>query len=100
DWSSKTNDGGIDTGDVSNLQKELFGDSEHLNASMPKDEMIKKIDDTLKTGDPVAFSVKGHEMLVLSKNEDGSYNIFTWGEERKMSKEDFEANLINAQIAK
>jgi hypothetical protein len=92
---------GLFGGEAEDLEEKVFGNSDIDNVEpnffVSKEEIIEEICKSLKEG-PVSFSVDGHAMLVLSKNNDSSFNIFTWGEERKISIEDLKKYIKGARI--
>jgi hypothetical protein len=101
DWSSFNNDDGITNYGISDLQKTIFGNSVKMSAEThSKEEIFSKIDERLKDGDPVAFSVKDHEMLLIpdTSNPEGVYTVFTWGEERKISAADLANYLKTVEL--
>jgi len=111
DWGSRESDSAIDGGlydkEIDKLQTNLFGNT---SVRENNDNTFKQIDESLAKGNSVPFSAfsvdpktnksTGHEMLLLSKNQDdGSYNIFTWGRVEKMSESDLKKYLKTAQIS-
>lgn len=102
---------GIDRNELATLEKEVFGEKFKPLVKTDKniDQIFKDIDESLTNKESVPFSSvgidpkdneqKAHQMLILSKNSDGSYQIFTWGQEINVSAEDLKKHLYDAQIS-
>lgn len=102
---------GINRNELANLEKEVFGEKFKPLVKTDKniDQIFRDIDESLMNKESVPFSSvgidpkdneeKAHQMLILSKNSDGSYQIFTWGQEINVSAEDLKKHLADAQIS-
>lgn len=96
-------DQGLSANPLDTLQTNFFGNTIQLKN---EPATFEKIDASLEKGSAVPIAVfetpnsnKGHEMLLLSNNKDGTYNVFTWGKEEVISKEDLQKYLRTAHIS-
>jgi len=98
---------GMEPKELRNLQEAVFGNAIILSGDT--DKIFKQIDKNLDEGNSIPFTANGidpedgeekaHEMLVLSNNKDGTYNIFTWGQEITVSAEDLRKHLLYAEVS-
>ncbi|MFN8671101.1 MAG: C39 family peptidase [Candidatus Sericytochromatia bacterium] len=114
DWGSRKEDkdirdGGLTQAELERVQEKLFGKTDVKTKTANNEaEIFSKIDANLAKGNRVPFSVSGvgsdgkpvgHEMLILSKEENGFYKVFTWGKEVLVSEADLKQQLITAQLS-